>query len=215
MRLLTTIKALIRSVYQEFESSSLPCSTVGEENAVSKAQEKVDKKDDKASQRLPQKKSPTWWAIKDAEYYRGLCWIYGAAVFRTPLSLSSCFRDALKDIYRNVSGFKFRRFYDEIGVQFVSVNVSGLRPECNSRDINLKQLILDSLREALVRYAVPQIDLSPWLEYVVTDVWLQNGLLVMEIPWSGFYYQYYTRATVLMSEDYKKFKRILRFVDQL
>ena len=67
----------------------------------------------------------------------------------------------------------------------------------------------------MVRYAGPQIDLSPWLEYVVTDVWLQNSLLVIEIPYSGFYYRYYTRATVLMSEDYKKLKRILRFVDQL
>lgn len=156
-----------------------------------------------------------WWEVENAKFYRNQCFPYGQAILRSSLSLSNCFSDSLQTVFRSVSGFRFCHYYESVQMEIISAHAYLLKPEYDSRNIALKQVLLDKCREALVRYAYPQYDLTIYQDYVITDMWLCKGVLYMAVPWSGFYYQHYSYAQILMDDDLKKRFHYMMLVDEL
>ena len=130
----------------------------------------------------------SWWQKKNAEYYRD--------------------RKTLDRFFYSHAGWRMLISFPEIAVSFVAVNVYGLRPEWNRRDIDLKRILLSELRRAFVEHASSKgYNLSGIINCVIADIWLVGDVLVMEIPQSEFVFRYPHLARVLATEEYWKLRR--------
>ncbi|HJE98507.1 MAG TPA: hypothetical protein K8W23_00445 [Sellimonas intestinalis] len=175
---------------------ALPTASPQKESAIDSKQEKT----------APAQVS--WWQKKNAEYYRDRYPTYVWWIFPNMWDFEQSFGKTLDRFFYSHAGWRMLISFPEIAVSFVAVNVYGLRPEWNRRDIDLKRILLSELRRAFVEHASSKgYNLSGIINCVIADIWLVGDVLVMEIPQSEFVFRYPHLARVLATEEYWKLRR--------
>lgn len=148
-----------------------------------------------------------WWNKENAKQNRDSCHIYPPLIFRKPGDFDLAFKEALSIFWHTCGAVRIRREFPEIHVLFLTVNVYRLRDTWNRRDVDLKQALLIELRRGFVEFARSRgFIFDGWFDYVVTDVWKVNDMLVIEIPCSPFPFTYPQLVPVLEPEDYQRLK---------
>lgn len=167
----------------------------------------IESTDDQQQEKTPPARAG-WWQQKNAEYFRDQCPTYLRWVFPDSWSFEQTFGKTLDRFFYSHAGWRIQFSFPEIAVSFVAVNIYGLRPEWNRRDIELKHILLAELRRAFVEYAASKgYNLSGIINCVIADIWWIDDVLVMEIPLSEFVFRYPHLARVLATEEYWKLRR--------
>ena len=139
-----------------------------------------------------------------AKYVRSKCTIHTEFLFKTPEDYNTALKEAIRNFWISYGVVVPKRVFPEIHIEFLDVDVYRLKDTWNDRNIDLKQAILAELRKGYVEFARSKgISLSAWFSVVITNVWLIENLLVIEVPCSEFSVQFPHLARILASEEYK------------
>lgn len=158
-----------------------------------------------------QRRYSDWYQVKNAEYYRSLCPVYGEQVFRHSVAWERVIGKALKEYYRSVGNYRCIRYFPEIHMSFIGVDTYMLRSEFDRRDVPLKEMLLNDLRgNILERVSACQYDLSSFYDKVVSGIWKIGNTLVIAVPYSCFFYCYPACARVLASSEFIDFIKKLQ-----
>lgn len=151
-------------------------------------------------------KMESWIQKKHAESVRETCTIHTNFIFKQPEDYDAALAEPLRNIWTSIGTIAVKGVFHEIHVGFLTVDVYRLRDAWNDRNINLKQVVLAELRRGYVEFAKSRgFSLSAWYPVVITNVWLVNDQLVIEVPCSKFSVAYPHLARILASAEYNAF----------
>lgn len=146
-----------------------------------------------------------WWQRKNAIYHRDQCDIYTRYLFKNMSDCAEAFDPALVKFFASHGNFRILWNFSEVHVVFLAVDVFKMREEWNRRDVDTKQALLNELRNAYVGYGHKKgFTLDGLYNVLVTNLWLINHTLVLEIPNSVFSVNYPHLCRILLPDNYIK-----------
>lgn len=147
-----------------------------------------------------------WIQKKNAESVRETCTIHTSFIFKQPEDYDAALSEPLRKIWTSIGTIVVKGEFPEIHIGFLAVDVYRLRDTWNDRNINLKQVVLAELRRGYVEFAKSRgFALSKWYPVVITNVWLVNDWLIIEVPCSEFSVSHPHLARILASAEYNAF----------
>lgn len=143
------------------------------------------------------------WQISNAKYFRDKCFFYTPSMFEGIGSYRRVFKEPLSEIFIGFGEAANPRVFSEIHTSFHAFKVFGLKESWNKRDLDLKGIVLSELRQAFIDYAkTKNYNFDNFFTGVITDAWLVNDVLVLEIPDSVFPVSYPNSRNILAPKDY-------------
>lgn len=150
-----------------------------------------------------------WYGRTNAEYHRELCPVYGNIIFSYQSAFHDCFGPALNNVFRTVSNFRMVRSYPEVHTVFIAANTYILRPEYNRRDLPLREIVINDMRDCVVKFAHRKFELGDCRDWVVKNIWYMQNTVIIEVPYSVFPYRYPGDFQILAPDEYHKFCQAL------
>lgn len=145
-----------------------------------------------------------WIQKSNANHIRSNCANHTNFIFKTPEDYNTALEAAVSNFWSSYGMIVCKRVFPEIHMGFLAVEVYHLKDAWNDRNIDLRQAVLAELRRKYIEFAQSRgFSLSAWFSVVITNIWLVDNLLVIEIPCSVFPVQYPHLARILVSEEYK------------
>lgn len=151
-----------------------------------------------------------FWKRTDAIDIRNRCPTFTPYIFSDVSNFKEAFGDTLSKFFLSHGSWKIFKQFEEIHITFLSVNVYNLRKTWNRRDIDLKPIFLNELRQAYVDYAEKKgYHYTIYYDVLVTDIWFTGHTCIIQIPDSLFPINYPQRCRVLCPEEYYTFRQQL------
>ncbi len=151
-----------------------------------------------------------WWQKKNAEHYRDQCPLHANYVFSHSREFELAFGTPLSGVFVSHGNWRIPQSFPEIHVTLLAVDVFQLCGPWNKRDVDTKQALLNELRRGYVEFAHQKgYQLEGLYNVLVTDLWLINHTLILEIPNSVFSVRYPELCRILVPESYMKRRREL------
>lgn len=151
-----------------------------------------------------------WSQKKNAEYFRDQCPIYTNFLFPHIYACGEAFDPAVTQFFASHGNWRIFWSFPEIHITFLAVDVYHLLSPWDKRDVDTKQALLNELRKAYVTYAHSKgYQLEGMYNVLVTNLWLLDHTLFLEIPNSEFSVSYPHLCRILLPENYIKFYREL------
>lgn len=151
-----------------------------------------------------------WSQKKNAEYFRDQCPIYTSFLFQNISDCAEAFDPAVAQFFATHGNWRIFWSFPEAHITYLVVNTYHILSPWDKRDAETKPALLNELRRAYVAYAHTKgFQLEGLYNVLVTNLWLINNTLVLEIPNSEFSVRYPHLCRVLVPDNYVKLYREL------
>ena len=147
-----------------------------------------------------------WWDDENAKWQRNQCKVFKPYIFTSLVDYENAFGDTLNKFFLSHGNWREYKSYPEIHVDFLVVNALHFRETWNRRDINIKEILLNELRNSYICYADSKgFFLNNIYHSLIPRVWLVKGKLIMEFPTSDFPINYPRYCQKFIPLEYRQF----------